>query len=76
VNESVSLVLSHIRKVKSDAQVSMKAEISLAEITAPANVIAFIKLAETDLLAAGRIQKANWIEGSEISVSATIAPTE
>jgi valyl-tRNA synthetase len=76
VNESVSLVLSHIRKVKSDAQVSMKAEISLAEITAPANVIAFIKLAETDVLAAGRIQKANWIEGSEISVSATIAPTE
>ena len=76
VNESVSLVLSHIRKVKSDAQVSMKAEISLAEITAPANVLSLVKLAETDVLTAGRIQKANWIEGSEISVSATIAPTE
>jgi len=76
VNESVSLVLSHIRKVKSDAQVSMKAEISLAEITAPSNVLSLVKLAETDVLTAGRIQKANWIEGSEISVSATIAPTE
>jgi valyl-tRNA synthetase len=76
VNESVSLVLSHIRKVKSDAQVSMKAEISLAEITAPADVIALVKQAETDVLTAGRIQKANWIEGSEISVSATIAPVE
>ena len=76
VNENVSLVLSHIRKVKSDAQVSMKAEISLAEITAPAAVIALVKQAETDVLTAGRIQKANWIEGVEISVSATIAPVE
>ena len=76
VNETVSLVLSHIRKVKSDAQVSMKAEISLAEITAPAAVIALVKQAETDVLTAGRIQKANWIEGAEISVSATIAPVE
>ena len=76
VNENVSLVLSHIRKVKSDAQVSMKAEISLAEITAPAAVIALVKQAETDVLTAGRIQKANWIEGAEISVSATIAPVE
>jgi hypothetical protein len=54
----------------------MKAEISLAEITAPADVIALVKQAETDVLTAGRIQKANWIEGSEISVSATIAPVE
>jgi valyl-tRNA synthetase len=76
VNESVSLVLSHIRKVKSDAQVSMKAEISLAEITAPAADIALVKQAETDVLTAGRIQKANWNEGSEISVTATIAPVE
>ncbi len=76
VNEAVSLVLSHIRKVKSDAQVSMKAEISLAEITAPAEIIALVKLAETDVLTAGRIQTAKWNEGSEISVSATIAPVE
>ncbi|MFM1787284.1 MAG: hypothetical protein RL228_1234, partial [Actinomycetota bacterium] len=49
---------------------------SIAEITAPANVIALVKQAETDVLTAGRIQKANWIEGAEISVTATIAPTE
>lgn len=76
VNEAVSNVLTQIRKVKSDAQISMKAELSLAEITAPAAVITLVKLAETDVLTAGRIQKANWIEGSEISVSATVAPTE
>ena len=40
----------------------MKAEISLAEISAPAELIALVKQAETDLLTAGRIQKANWIE--------------
>jgi valyl-tRNA synthetase len=48
-------VISQLRKVKSEAKVSMKAEISKAVISAPAEVIAQIKLVATDLRAAGRV---------------------
>ena len=48
-------VISQLRKVKSEAKVSMKAEISKAIISAPAEVIAQIKLVAADLRAAGRV---------------------
>jgi valyl-tRNA synthetase len=70
---AVSDVLSQIRKVKSEAQVSMKTEIVSATITAPASVIALAQLAESDLLTAGRVTAVTWTEGSEISVEAVLA---
>ena len=49
-------VLSQLRKVKSEAKVSMKAGLQNAVITGPAESLALIKLAEMDLVAAGRVE--------------------
>lgn len=65
----VSNVLSQLRKVKSDAQVSMRTEMSSAVITAPAAVLAAAKSVEKDLLTAARVQAATWVEGSELSAT-------
>ncbi len=65
----VSNVLSQLRKVKSDAQVSMRTEMSSATITAPSAVIAAAKTVEKDLLTAARVHAANWVEGTELSAT-------
>ena len=51
----------------------MKTEIISATITAPASVIALAQLATSDLMTAGRITSATWVEGSEIKVEAVLA---
>ena len=73
ITDAVAQVLSEFRKAKSDAQVSMKTEITSAVITAPAAIIDAAKQAEKDLLTAGRVVSASWVEGSEISVKAELA---
>jgi valyl-tRNA synthetase len=73
VSDAVAVVLSAIRKVKSDAQVSMKTDIVKANITAPADVVAAAREAEKDLLTAGRVQTASWTEGNEVKVEAELA---
>ena len=58
VSESVPAVaeaLSHIRKVKSEAKVSMKAGLQNVVISATASQIEFMKTAQADLVSAGRI---------------------
>ena len=55
--ETVSAVISELRKVKSEAKVSMKAEISQAVIIGSSRDIARAKLAEIDLKAAGRVHE-------------------
>lgn len=70
-------VISQLRKVKSEAKVSMKAEISKAVITAPKNVIAQVKLVATDLMAAGRVSSDfAYVESAgPISIEIELAPT-
>jgi valyl-tRNA synthetase len=74
VLDAVSDVLALLRKTKSDAQVSMKAEILQVTISAPAKTIAAARTAETDLLTAGRVKSVTaWVESTELSVEATLA---
>jgi valyl-tRNA synthetase len=61
---AASLIL--IRKAKSDAKLSMKAEIKTAKLSGPKNQLD--KLAK-DLRAAGKIQELIVIEAPEISLS-------
>ncbi len=70
-------VISQLRKVKSEAKVSMKAEISRAVITAPKNVIAQVELVATDLKAAGRVTSDfAYVESAgPISIEIELAPT-
>jgi valyl-tRNA synthetase len=53
--DAVAEVLSQLRKIKSEAKVSMKAGLENASISASEPQIAFIKQAANDLLAAGRV---------------------
>ncbi len=53
----VGQALQQIRKAKSDRKLSMRAEVPLVEILAPAPVVAALSSAEDDLIAAGRIEK-------------------
>lgn len=77
LNQVTAEVISQLRKVKSEAKVSMKAEISRAVITAPSDVISQIKLVAADLRAAGRvITEFEYAEGaSPISIEIELAPT-
>ena len=51
----VADVLSAIRKAKSEAKVSMRAEVSYAEVLRPVETAARVSSARTDISAAGRI---------------------
>jgi valyl-tRNA synthetase len=72
--DDVAAVLTLVRKVKSDAKASMRADISSATITAPEGAAARLVLAEGDIKAAGRIAEITFAEGAQIDVSAVLAP--
>jgi len=70
-------ILSQLRKSKSEAKVSMKADIATAKISAPAADLAQAKLVAADLQAAGRVQgDFEYVESaSPISLEIELAPT-
>ena len=72
----LAAVLTQVRKAKSEAGASMKAEVSTAVITAPAASAARLALAEGDIKAVGRIAELSFADGAQIDVAVTLAPTE
>ncbi len=73
--DDVAAALSGVRKAKSDAKASMRAEVALALVSAPAAPLARIALAADDLRAAGSIADLQLVEaGDVIAVDATLAP--
>lgn len=73
--EIASQALFGVRKAKSDAKVSMKAEVLSATLKTP-NVAA-VRLLEADLKAVGRIAELTVVEGSETEmVDVVLAPVE
>lgn len=75
---AVAEVLSQLRKVKSEAKVSMKAGLRNVVITAPSAAIAHIKTAESDLVAAGRVEGGfSYTEADgPIALTADLVPAE
>jgi valyl-tRNA synthetase len=71
-------VLSGLRKVKSEAKVSMKAGLRDVTISASAQQIELIKLVARDLCAAGRVEGEFSYEVADghITLSATLVPAE
>jgi valyl-tRNA synthetase len=59
----VAQVLSGIRKAKSEAKVSMRAEVATATVHGSLDALARVRVAEGDLAAAGRIAELSWVEG-------------
>ena len=72
VLEVVSRALSAVRKAKSDAKVSMRAEVDLVQVTASPEEIELLRQAEDDLLAASRATKIDYSVGP-FEVSANLA---
>ncbi len=75
VVEELAAILSGVRRAKSEAKVSMKAEIASLTITAPSDVVARVKSVAVDLIAAGRIGTIEWsVADGAIETSARLAP--
>ena len=75
--DAVAGALIGIRGAKSQAKVSMKHELSAVEFTGTRVVLDAVRLAEGDLMRAGRITQAPTYvvdESAELTVSATVAP--
>ena len=72
--DAVATVLSGVRKAKSEAKVSMKADVSTAIVTGSDEALARVRQAEADLAAAGRIAELRYESGSgPLQVEATLA---
>jgi valyl-tRNA synthetase len=56
-------VLSAVRKAKSDAKASMRAEVSLVSISAAGDRLDLVRQAEADLQAAARAEKVTYVQG-------------
>jgi valyl-tRNA synthetase len=77
--DAVAAALIGIRGAKSQAKVSMRAELSRVEISGPEALVRGAELAEADLRAVGKITGElvfTATEGSELKVTAVLAPTE
>ncbi|QHE14255.1 valine--tRNA ligase [Burkholderia glumae] len=70
----VSDVLREVRRAKSDAQVSMKAEVSRLVVAASAERLAYLGLAETDLRNAGKIVQLETTLSDDYGVRVELAP--
>jgi len=71
----VADVLSAIRKVKSEAKVSMRAEVAHAEVLRPAGTAARVSSARSDISAAGRIADLQIGEGEPSTQIDLAGPT-
>ncbi len=73
----LAVVLSSVRRAKSEAKVSMKAEIESLTVSAPAATIKRLQTAAGDLNAVGRIKTVTWTESEgSIETKATLAITD
>ncbi|HUG08513.1 MAG TPA: valine--tRNA ligase [Acidimicrobiia bacterium] len=72
VLEAVSRILGEIRRAKSDAKASMRAEVEQVGVVADRELIDAARKAEIDLLAAGRVEEITYSEG-EFTVESRLA---
>jgi valyl-tRNA synthetase len=71
----VAAALAGVRKAKSDAKVSMRADVSSATVTAPAEQVPLVEAARGDLVDAGRIASLSLVAGEgPLSVDVVLAP--
>ncbi len=67
--ELAATALVGVRKAKSDAKVSMKAEVDSATLEAPAAVLTSLRVLESDLKSVGRIRSLAYSEAEELSLT-------
>src|SRR3712207_2635360 len=71
----VASALAGVRKAKSDAKVSMRADVESATVTAPDEQVALVEAARGDLVEAGRIASLTVVAGDgPLAVDVVLAP--
>jgi valyl-tRNA synthetase len=74
VVDDVATVLSAVRKAKSDAKVSMRADVAAAVVTGDADALGRVEEAADDLAAAGRIAHLTFVPaGGPLTIEVTLA---
>src|SRR3954463_14405727 len=77
VLEVAGVTLAGVRKAKSDAKVSMRADVQTATVIAPEAQVPLGEAARADLVDAGRIAQLDVLAGTgELTVAVVLAPTE
>jgi valyl-tRNA synthetase len=67
--------LAGVRKAKSDAKQSMRADVESATVTAPADQVPLVEAIRSDLVDAGRIATLSVVAGDgPLSVDVVLAP--
>lgn len=69
VLDAASAALIGVRRAKTEAKASQRTPVASATIVAPAAEIEFVRLAEADLKAVGRIADLTIVEGDELAVT-------
>jgi valyl-tRNA synthetase len=67
-------VLGEVRKAKSAAKRSMRAEVAIATVTDTPERLALLALAADDVRSAGRIAALRTVEGEALAVAVELAP--
>lgn len=71
-----SVVLTAVRKAKSEAKVGMRAPVEIAVVSGPEDAIERLSACAADLRAVGSIDDLQFqASGDSLSVSVTLAPT-
>jgi valyl-tRNA synthetase len=65
-------VLTAVRRAKSEAKVSMRADVRRTVVAAPSDVLDRLRLAEADVRAAGRIQELSLEEHARLSTEVEV----
>ena len=67
-------VLGEVRKAKSEAKRSMRADVAVATVTDTAPRLALLALAESDVRSAGRIAELRTVVGETLAVEVELVP--
>ncbi len=65
-----------MRRAKTEAKVSQRAEVASLEVSGPEAAISAVRDAMVDLTFAGSVKSHTFSNGSELAASVTLAPTE
>ena len=74
--ESVCDVLGRVRRAKTEAKTSQRTVVTRLVLTAPAEILDALAMAQDDLVAAGSINALETVVGAELSVAVELAPPD
>jgi valyl-tRNA synthetase len=76
VLDAVAGALGQVRKAKTEAKRSMRADVESAVVSGPAHVLDAVRAAESDLRDAGKIAAVDYADAADLAVEAVLAPEE